>query len=134
MWDELELRYDAHGRCAVRVCGNVLEDHVVAAPPVAPWVIEARCGAARGWLLGPAPPAADAQAWLELEVARRTAAARERQVTALAALDALLIERLTHRLRTDVMTLGTVAGHHGWDQYLARHEGQSKPAASNTGE
>ena len=32
------------------------------------------------------------------------------------------------------VTLGTVAGHHGWDQYLARHEGQAKPAPSNTGE
>ena len=46
---------------------------------------------------------------LEVEVTRRTALARERQALALAALDADLIERLTHRLRTDVMTLGAVA-------------------------
>lgn len=32
------------------------------------------------------------------------------------------------------VTLGTVAGHHGWDQYLARSEGKAKPAPSNTGE
>jgi hypothetical protein len=107
-----ELRYDLHGRCAVRVeGGGVLGPHVVAAPPDAPWVIEARCGTARGWLLGAAAPddPEGEAARLEAEVLRRTAAARERQVLALAALDAELLERLTHRLRTDVMTLATVA-------------------------
>ncbi len=32
------------------------------------------------------------------------------------------------------VTLGTIAGHVGWDQYLARAEGKAKPAPSNTGE
>ena len=32
------------------------------------------------------------------------------------------------------VTMGTASGHFGWDQYLARAEGKSKPAASNTGE
>lgn len=32
------------------------------------------------------------------------------------------------------VTLGTVTGHFGWDQYLARHEGKPKPPPSNTGE
>ena len=65
----------------------------------------------RAWLLAtgvPDDPEREA-ARLEAEVTRRTALARERQALALAALDADLIERLTHRLRTDVMTLGAVA-------------------------
>jgi hypothetical protein len=32
------------------------------------------------------------------------------------------------------VTLGTIAGHFGWDQYLARAEGKARPASSNTGE
>jgi len=88
----------------------VMARHVEAVPS-APWMIEARCGTARGWLLATAVPDDPEReaARLEAEVTRRTALARERQALALAALDAVLIERLTHRLRTDVMTLGVVA-------------------------
>jgi hypothetical protein len=108
MW---ELRYDLHGRCAVRVAGGEVMARHVEAVPSAPWMIEARCGSARGWLLATAAPDDRERqaARLEAEVTRRTALARERQALALAALDADLIERLTHRLRTDVMTLGAVA-------------------------
>lgn len=108
MW---ELRYDVHGRCAVRVAGGEVMARHVEAVPSAPWMIEARCGTARGWLLAttaPDDPEREASR-LEAEVTRRTALARERQALALAALDGDLIERLTHRLRTDVMTLGAVA-------------------------
>ncbi|MDA0141759.1 hypothetical protein OJ962_29980, partial [Solirubrobacter sp. CPCC 204708] len=106
-----ELRYDRFGHVAVRCAGGDVMERHVEAEPAAAWMIEARCGAAAGWLLAPHAPAdvAGARAWLEVEVARRTAAAWERHARALAALDADLIERLTHRLRTDVMTLGTVA-------------------------
>ena len=107
-----ELRYDAFGRCAVRVAGGgVLKRHVEPAPPTAPWTAEARCGASVGWLLAAAAPADPAPVISRLQtlVARRTAFVRERQALALAALDADLIERLTHRLRTDVMTLSAVA-------------------------
>ena len=107
-----ELRYDALGRCAVRVAGgDVLHRHVEPAPPTAAWTAEARCGAAAGWLLAAAPPTDPAAVTERLHtlVARRTAFVRERQAFALAALDAELIERLTHRLRTDVMTLSAVA-------------------------
>ena len=108
MW---ELRYDLHGRCAVRVAGGEVMARHVEAVPSAPWMIEARCGTARGWLLATAVPDDPEReaVRLEAEVTRRTALARERQALALAALDADLIERLTHRLRTDVMTLGAVA-------------------------
>lgn len=106
-----ELRYDVAGRVGVRVAGGAVMQRHVEPEPSAPWMIEARCGLARGWLLAADEPAdpARAAAWLQAEVARRTAEARERQVLRLAALDGALIERLTHRLRTDVMTLGTIA-------------------------
>ncbi len=107
-----ELRYDALGHCAVRVAGGgVLERHVEPAPPAAPWAAQARCGAAAGWVLAAAAPADPARvdALLRAVVTRRTAFVRERQALALAALDAELLVRLTHRLRTDVMTLSAVA-------------------------
>src|SRR5919198_990267 len=51
-----ELRFDLAGRAAVRVAGGpVAPRHVEPVPPPAPWVIEARCGDAAGWLLGHAP-------------------------------------------------------------------------------
>ena len=80
-------------------------------PPVAPWVAEARCGEAVGWLLANvAPQDPDAARALlartvEREAALRAQAAR-REVSALTA---ELLERLTHRLRTDVTTLQAVA-------------------------
>ena len=44
MW---ELRYDLHGRCAVRVAGGEVMARHVEAVPSAPWMIEARCGTGR---------------------------------------------------------------------------------------
>lgn len=106
-----ELRYDVAGRVGVRVGGGGVMERHVEAEPTAPWLIGARCGLARGWLLARDGPADldRAAAWLRADVAQRTAAARERQVLQLAALDGALLERLTHRLRTDVMTLGAIA-------------------------
>lgn len=106
--DGFELRYDQFGRCAVRVGGErVLARHVEPLPLRAPWAAEARCGAAAGWLLATAPPADPerARAALAREVERRTALATQRRVEQLAAFEAELLERLTHRLRTDVVTL-----------------------------
>src|SRR5262245_3404246 len=103
-----ELRYDLHGRCAVRVAGGPVSPcHAEAVPPRAPWRAQARCGAAAGWLLAPAPPADPERARAELErlVAARTALALQRRAAAWAAMGSDLLERLTHRLRTDVMAL-----------------------------
>jgi hypothetical protein len=113
-WDGFELRYDRFGRCAVRVAGDparpVLARHVEPLPLTAPWVAEARCGMAVGWLLAAAPPPdpEGARTALAREVERRTALTLQRHVEQLAAFDAELLERLTHRLRTDVMTLEAV--------------------------
>ena len=106
-----ELRYDVFGRCAVRVAGGgVLERHVEPAP-AAPFALQERCGTAVGWVLAAAAPDDPERvgALLRTAVAQRTALVRERQARALAALAAELLEALTHRLRTDVMTLSTVA-------------------------
>ena len=107
-----ELRFDLAGRAAVRVSGGpVARRHVEPVPPEAPWVAEARCGEAAGWLLANMAPA-DPEAARELlartverEAALRAQAARRE----LSALTADLLERLTHRLRTDVTTLQAVA-------------------------
>jgi hypothetical protein len=107
-----ELRFDVAGRAAVRVSGGpVARRHVEPAPPEAPWVAEARCGEAVGWLLANVAPQ-DPEAARELlaraverEAALRAQAAR-REVSVLTA---ELLERLTHRLRTDVTTLQAVA-------------------------
>ncbi|RKQ93100.1 hypothetical protein C8N24_2960 [Solirubrobacter pauli] len=110
--DAFELRYDAFGRCAVRVGGGarVLERHVEPAPPAAPWSLEARCGIAAGWLLAVRAPddPEEARVLLEREVQRRTALAHERRLAELSASQGELLERLTHRLRTDVTTLQAV--------------------------
>src|SRR4051794_4837525 len=71
-----ELRFDLAGRAAVRVAGGpVAPRHVEPVPPRAPWVAEARCGTATGWLLATAAPsdAGAAQAGLERFVARTAA-------------------------------------------------------------
>ena len=111
--DEFELRYDAFGRCAVRMGGGarVLARHVEPLPLAAPWSIEARCGTAAGWLLAARAPddLERARTLLEREVERRTALAHERRLEQLAAVQGELLERLTHRLRTDVTTLQAVA-------------------------
>jgi hypothetical protein len=107
-----EVRYDLAGRAAVRVAGGpVAARHVEPVPPRAPWVIEARCGAAAGWLLAdvaPADPEA-ARARLERAVERETALRLQAAARALGPMAADLLERLTHRLRTDVTTLRAVA-------------------------
>src|SRR5690349_1325476 len=111
-WEGFELRYDRFGRCAVRVGGaaQVLARHVEPLPLEAPWVAEAHFAGATGWLLASAPPSdrEGAQRALEREVERRTALALARVLEQRTQLDATLLERLTHRLRTDVMTLDAV--------------------------
>jgi hypothetical protein len=107
-----ELRFDLAGRAAVRVAGGpVAPRHVETVPPPAPWVIEARCGDAAGWLLAHAAPADPDAARMRLERAVEREAATRLQAAArqLAPLAADLLERLTHRLRTDVTTLQAVA-------------------------
>jgi hypothetical protein len=108
----MELRFDLAGRAAVRVSGGpVARRHVEPAPPEAPWVAEARCGEAAGWLLAtmapPDPEAAREQ--LARTVEREAALRGEALRRAVSALTADLLERLTHRLRTDVTTLQAVA-------------------------
>jgi signal transduction histidine kinase len=107
-----ELRFDLAGRAAVRVSGGpVARRHVEPAPPEAPWVVEARCGEATGWLLAklaPSEPEA-ARALLARTVEREAALRGEALRRELSALTADLLERLTHRLRTDVTTLQAVA-------------------------
>ena len=107
-----ELRFDLAGRAAVRVAGGpVAPRHVEPVPPPAPWVIEARCGDAAGWLLAHAAPADPeaARTRLERAVEREAAARLQAAARQLAPLAADLLERLTHRLRTDVTTLQAVA-------------------------
>jgi hypothetical protein len=107
-----ELRYDLAGRCAARVAGGpVAPRHVEPVPPPAPWRVEARCGTAAGWLLAPAAPAEPerAQAILQRAVELGTALVLQRHAAQRAAMDAELLERFTHRLRTDVVTLQAVA-------------------------
>ena len=107
-----ELRFDLAGRAAVRVAGGpVAPRHVESVPPPAPWVAEARCGAATGWLLAhTAPPDPEAaQDRLQRAVERESALRLQAAARAAAVLGADLLERLTHRLRTDVTTLQAVA-------------------------
>jgi signal transduction histidine kinase len=107
-----ELRYALDGRAAVRAFGGPLAPrHAEDVPPPAPWVAEARCGYAAGWLLAAAPPADPerASALLGRAVDRRSALRLQRLAAQRAALEADLLERLTHRLRTDVSTLQAVA-------------------------
>src|SRR4051794_4172745 len=106
-----ELRFDLAGRAAVRVAGGpVAPRHVEPVPPAAPWVAEARCGPAAGWLLAQAAPADPeaARARLQRAVERETAHRLQAAAQAAAPLAADLLERLTHRLRTDVTTLQAV--------------------------
>ncbi len=108
----LELRYALDGGAAVRAFGGpVAPRHAEAVPPPAPWVAQARCGNAAGWLLGGAPPSDPerAGAFLERVVERHSAVRLQRLAAQRAALEADLLERLTHDLRTDVSTLQTVA-------------------------
>ncbi len=109
---DFELRYALDGRAAVRAIGGPLAPrHAEAVPPPAPWVAEARCGDAAGWLLAAAPPADPERARAELEriVERHSALRLQRLVAQRAALEADLLDQLTHHLRTDVSTLQAVA-------------------------
>src|SRR5689334_25296902 len=100
----IEVRFDLAGRAAVRVAGGpAAPRHVEPVPPPAPWVAQARCGAATGWLLAreaPADPEA-LQERLQHAVDRETAVRWQAAGQAVAPLAADLLERLTHRLRTD---------------------------------
>ncbi|MDA0160970.1 hypothetical protein OM076_11895 [Solirubrobacter ginsenosidimutans] len=107
-----ELRFDVAGRAAVRVAGGpVAPRHVEPVPPAGGWVIEARCGDAAGWLLADAAPANPARAARLLEhfVAREAALRLQAAGRQASAMGAELLERITHRLRTDVSTLSAVA-------------------------
>ena len=107
-----ELRFDVAGRAAVRVAGGpVAARHVEPVPPRAAWVDEARCGSAVGWLLAPDPPLAPdrAHALLERTVAHRAALALQARAGQAAAISSDLLERLTHRLQSDVVALHGVA-------------------------
>ena len=109
---DFELRYALDGRAAVRAIGGPLAPrHAEAVPPPAPWVAEARCGDAAGWLLAAAPPADPERARAELEriVERHSALRLQRLAAQRAALEADLLDQLTHHLRTDVSTLQAVA-------------------------
>src|SRR4051812_27376718 len=93
-----ELRYDLAGRAAVRVAGGpVAPRHVEPVPPRAPWVAEARCGAATGWLLAHTPPADEdaARDRLQRAVERETALRLQAAARRLTPLAAELLERLT---------------------------------------
>jgi hypothetical protein len=107
-----ELRYAPDGGAAVRAVGGpVAPRHAEPAPPEAPWVVQARCGDAVGWLLAAEPPADEGRpgALLQEVVAHHTALRLQRLAAERSALSADLLEHLTHRLRTDVSTLGSVA-------------------------
>ena len=109
---DFELRFDLAGRAAVRVSGGpVGRRHVEPVPPVAPWVAEARCGDAAGWLLAhDAPEDPEAARALLAHTVEREAALRGQALRRdVSALTTDLLERLTHRLRTDVTTLQAVA-------------------------
>jgi len=107
-----ELRFDLAGRAAVRAAGGpVAPRHVEPAVPDAPWLARAGCGPAAGWLLAEAAPddPERARALLQRAVERETALALQSRARQASAMGADLLERLTHRLRTDVATLQAVA-------------------------
>src|SRR5215212_9705117 len=110
--EPFELRWSLAGTAAARVlapAGPVAAKHAEPPDPPAPWSAGARCGAAAGWLLAPAPPANDAAAALQAAVDRHTALVLQRLAAHRGALLSDLLEVLTHRLRTDVTTLQAVA-------------------------
>ena len=107
-----ELRFDLAGRAAVRVAGGpVAPRHVEPVPPAGGWVIEARCGDAACWLLADAAPADPERAarLLERFAAREAALRLQAAGRQASVMGADLLERITHRLRTDVSTLSAVA-------------------------
>ena len=108
-----ELRYALDGRTAVRAFGGPLAPrHAEAVPPPAPWVAAGALRRRRGLAARRRSRRSDperAGAILERVVERHSAVRLERLAAQRAALEADLLERLTHDLRTDVSTLQTVA-------------------------
>jgi hypothetical protein len=109
-----ELRFSLTAAAAVRAGGSgrpVAARHAEPPDPPAPWSAAHAWAGAAGWLLAARAPAdpARAAAVLERAVEAHAAELRERLGRDRAALGAELLERLTHRLRTDVSTLQAVA-------------------------
>lgn len=110
--EAFELRFALGGAAAVRTHGGPVAPRHAEAPDVAaPWSVRAACGEATGWLLATAAPADPdrAQAVLERAVERHAALRLQRLAADRAAMTAELLDRLTHRLRTDLSTLQIVA-------------------------
>ncbi len=111
----VELRYYPRREvAAVRVTAQphpVLARHAEPPDPPAPWTATAACGSAVGWVLAEGPPddpdAVDAV--LVRAVERHTALRLQQRTGQARALGADLLESLTHRLLTDVVTLESVA-------------------------
>jgi hypothetical protein len=107
-----ELRFSATGAAAIRVRGDgVAADHAERPDPAAPWSASAHCGPAAGWLLAAAPPSDPEEAadLLARAVDRHAAAAAQALAAERARVAGELLDRLTHRLRTDVAALLSVA-------------------------
>jgi hypothetical protein len=107
-----ELRFALGGGAAVRTHGGpVAPRHAEAPDAAAPWSAHAQCGEAVGRLLATAAPTDPdrAQAVLERAVERYAALRLQALARDRAAMSAELLDRLTHRLRTDVSTLQIVA-------------------------
>lgn len=111
----VELRYCPRREvAAVRVAAHprpVLARHAEPPDPPAPWTAAAECGSAVGWVLAEGPPDdPDAvRAVLTRAVERHTALRLQQRAVQARALGADLLEGLTHRLLTDVVTLESVA-------------------------
>jgi hypothetical protein len=108
-----ELRYSVTGAAAVRVlapAGPVAALHAEPPDPAAAWTARADCGDSAGWLLATRAPDDEARAreLLQHAVDRHTALAIRRLGARRAAMATTVIERLTHRLRTDVSALQAV--------------------------
>ena len=111
---DFELRFSLDGRAAVRALAGaaaVAPRHAEPPSPPASWSARVSCGEAAGWLLADEPPADEpaARAVLQHATERHCALVLQRLAADRAALDADLLERLTHRLRTDVGTLRAIA-------------------------
>jgi hypothetical protein len=109
-----ELRFSLTGAAAVRVLGAgapVAARHAEPPEPAAPWSATRGWAGATGWLLGERPPADPGRAAdvLQRAVERHASAVRAELLRRRGALGAALLERLTHRLRTDVSSLQAVA-------------------------
>jgi hypothetical protein len=108
-----ELRFSLRGAAAVRVlapAGPVAALHAAPRDPAAPWIARGDCADAAGWLLATRAPEDEARAreLLQRAVDRHTALAIQRLSGRRAAMATAVIERLTHRLRTDVSALQAV--------------------------